>query len=389
MTAPSIVGVSPALLRVGAATMLVVLAFSILNPVLAVRLQQMGVTTTAIGIFAMLPLACIVLLLPVMPRIFERFGVPPVYRWGLALQLVSVAGYALTDSYVNWCIFAVLSGVGSAAAWNGTEALVAHNAPAEQRGHFMGLYQTALGASLALGPFVPSLLPLPDVYWAPLAFVILLAAVAMVLHSQVSALGAGTATGASARLLPTLRQVPGLAWMAVMGGVFEVGQSAIITAKGASMGLNLPHAASIAGALGVGSFLLQYPCGWLSDHVRARRLFQGAAILLMAASLALVLTPVWPGFLWVSAFMWGAIGGALYTLTMIRVAHEFTASSTISATAAMILGYTIGGAVGSSLGGMSLTWGGLNGLALFLCLCASSALFVTFTRRRNKNSSAE
>ena len=127
------------MLRVGAATMLVVLAFSILNPVLAVRLQQMGTTTTAIGIFAMLPLACIVLLLPVMPRIFERFGVPPVYRCGLGLQLLSVAGYASTESYGVWCVFALLSGVGSAAAWNGTEALVAHNAPADKRGHFMGL----------------------------------------------------------------------------------------------------------------------------------------------------------------------------------------------------------------------------------------------------------
>ena len=45
---------SAALWRVIAGTTLVVLSFSLLNPVMAVRLEHMGTSATAIGFFAML-----------------------------------------------------------------------------------------------------------------------------------------------------------------------------------------------------------------------------------------------------------------------------------------------------------------------------------------------
>ncbi|MCC7544254.1 MAG: hypothetical protein IT506_02040 [Aquabacterium sp.] len=58
----------PGLWRVMLGTTLVVLSYSLLNPVLAVRLQTSGASSTAIGLIAMLPFVSIVLLVPTVPR---------------------------------------------------------------------------------------------------------------------------------------------------------------------------------------------------------------------------------------------------------------------------------------------------------------------------------
>jgi MFS family permease len=146
--------------RVMMGTALVVLSFSLLNPVLAVRLQTAGVSNTAIGSFAMLSFLSVALLIPVVPHLFAKVGVGRAYRLGLGLELIACLGYLLTDSYVLWCVLGLMSGVGAAAAWNATEALIAHNVPATHRGRLTGFYQAILGAGMAIGPFLPGLLGL-------------------------------------------------------------------------------------------------------------------------------------------------------------------------------------------------------------------------------------
>ncbi|MFY9461332.1 MAG: MFS transporter, partial [Aquabacterium commune] len=141
-------------------TTCVVLAFSLLNPVLAVRLQMGGSSSTAIGLFATLPFLSVALLVPLVPRLFARIGVGQAYRLGLLMELIACLGYLLTDDYRLWCVLGLMAGLGAAAAWNATEALIAHNVPPTHRGRLTGLYQALLGAGMAVGPMLPAALGL-------------------------------------------------------------------------------------------------------------------------------------------------------------------------------------------------------------------------------------
>ena len=358
-----------------------VLAFSIVNPLLAVALQRQGYSAGAIGVFAMLPFLSIALTLPWLPRVFARLGVPRAYRLGLVLEMLGMAGFSLGDGYALWCACSVLSSVGAAALWNGSEAMIAFNAPPGLRGRVTGLYQSALGAALALGPFVPGLVaalgtvvePRVLVAAAPLLLVAALALVAgpalgrlAVAHTEARAYTLGDALGAR----------PGLAWIAFTGGVFEAGLGSIGAAHGSQLGYSVAAATSIAGALGVGSFALQYPAGWVADHLPMRRVFAAAGVLLVVSAAAFAASGERPALLWASAFVWGAVGGALYTLTMVQVAHEFAASSAMAGTAAMIAGYTAGGALGPVVAGLLLDGFGATGLGGGLALLAASVLGV-------------
>lgn len=366
------------LARLALATVVVVGASGMLNPVLAVRLQTAGHDATAIGLFAMLPFLGVALMVPLMPWLFGRLGLVPTYRLGLALEALATLGYAATEHYGLWCALAAIGGLGAAAVWNGTEALIAFNAPPERRGRITGAYQTALGAALALGPFVPSVLPLSADGLTLLAVALLVAGLVLTAGPGVAALRAGHGDAPGASLFVAMRQVPALMVLAVVGGVFEAGLGSITTAIGSGAGLSLAAAASIAGTVGIGSLLLQYPGGWLADHVAPRPLFLGAGLLLLAGSLLFLLAPRWAPMMWVSAALWGAIGGTMYTLLMIRVAHDFADTSTVTATAAMITGYTVGGAAGPLVSGLVIDAAGvpgqalwLSGLALVACVAAS------------------
>jgi len=362
--------------RVMMGTALVVLSFSLLNPVLAVRLQTAGVSSTAIGGFAMLSFVSVALLIPVVPHLFAKVGVGRAYRLGLGLELIACLGYLLTDSYALWCALGLMSGVGAAAAWNATEALIAHNVPATHRGRLTGFYQAILGAGMALGPFLPGLLGLGPLQANAVAAAGLALGLSLTLVPAVSQLKAMHEDREPMGLIAAWRFRPGLVWAAVVGGVFEVGLGTITTAYGSEIGLNLAAATSIAGALGMGSFALQYPLGWLADHVASRRLFALGASVLALSGVAFAFATQWPALIWVCATLWGAMGGALYTLSMIRVAHDFADSSALAGTSAMIAGYTVGGSLGPLISGWAFDHVGVAGQGAWLALLAVSLLWL-------------
>jgi MFS family permease len=161
--------------------------------------------------------------------------------------------------------------------------------------------------------------------------------------------------------------------------VFEAGLSSVGSASAAATGLPTAQAITVAGTLGLGSFLLQLPAGLLADRTQPQRLFAAAGTVLLGSSLALLLVGMAPWVLWACAFCWGGIGGALYTMTMVRTAHQFKGPDTAGGTAAMILGYTLGGAVGPPVSGVALATLGMPGLALWLGLVALAVL--TLARR--------
>lgn len=360
--------------RLAFATGLIVLAFAMAAPVLAVLLQQAGHSTAAVGAFAMIPFLMVALLIPVVPRVLARWGIVRAYRAGCVLQLAAIAGYAIGDGLLVWSAAAVSGGIGAAALWNATEALLAREAPPDRRGRVMGLYQTGLGAALALGPFVPALLGwgARPVLWAGVVLVALCCAIAVAVPRHATTeppphLAAGT--------WHALRAAPLLAAIALIGGVFEAGLASVSAAHASTTGLGLGAAASVAGAIGAGSFACQYPAGYAADHFRPVSVFSAAALLLFAASVAVAFAGAAPWLLWVAGVVWGGVGGALYTLAMVQVAHQFAGRATAGGAAAMITGYTAGGTLGPLASGMALDVAGVTGLAATLGLLALGALW--------------
>ena len=381
---------------VAASTTLVVMSFAMFGPVLAVLLQAKGYGTAAVGAFAMIAFTCIAVLMPFMPGLVKRFGLGRCYMTGMLLETAATVGYGMTSSFAAWCSCAVLGGMGAAAVWNCTESLIAQQAPPALRGRVTGLYQTALGGALAAGPFVPALLGWAAQTTLAAAAVVQTSALVMVWVSgiwrsspraQLPTLRSALVTQAQPNTqaaeaamttFDAFRAAPILVAMAFVGGVFEVGLISVSAAHAAGVGWSLAQASSVAGALGVGSFMCQLPAGLAADRYSQRAVFGMAGCILVVSLLAFLMSGAYPWLLWAAAWLWGGAGGALYTLTMIRVAHEFGASSVAAGTAAMITGFTLGGAIGPVVSGTALQFVGVPGLLGWLGVLAVGVVLVSY-----------
>lgn len=89
-----------------------------------------------------------------------------------------------------------------------------------------------------------------------------------------------------------------------------------------------------------------------------------ATVLLVVASLLLPLALRFPAVLWLLGFVWGMLGGGLYTLAMIRIGATLRGMQLVQGTTAIFFAYIIGSIIGPVLGGIGLSFAPTYGLSI-------------------------
>jgi MFS family permease len=363
-----------AVFRLAASGIAAVIGFALLIPYTAIRLEALGHSATAIGFFAALPWLAVLALAPFVAKLARIFGGANLYVQAALVSAPVPLVFAFTESYAAWCLANFAVGLAAALRWIVSESWVVDLVPAERRGRAIGLYETALGFSFMLGPLILSALDPADTTPAWLAAGLWLASWVFALGIPAPAAREGDTRQRESGFRIVLLAVPAALIGAAIGGVFEVGLTGIGVYWALGLGLMPAQAAFFAAAHGAGSFAAQYPAGWLADKYSLDKTVRRALATLIPVSLAAPwLADTTTGTLIVAA-IWGAAGGMLYTLAMIRVAHGFSGPALLRATAAVVSGYTIGGAGGPALIGLALEFDARLGLPLMLAAFAILAL---------------
>lgn len=363
--------------RIAASNVLTVLGFAMAGPLLVVELAARGWNATAVGAFAAGPFVAIFLGAPLGPRIRARLGALGAHRLGLALATAGAAVTAASPGPVGWTAGYLVSGLGAAVLWGLSDALIAENAPVERVGRVTATFQIFIGVCFATGPFLPAVLGIafgPALWLAVGLVVAAWAPVATLSADRFTGRGTGRAAGSSGRGL--LRSVgPLLAASALVGGVFETGSNALGAVQALALGLPPATAVMVPGVIGVGSLLGQIPAGWIADRLSARTAVLGGLAILAASAAVLFAAPAQPHLLWPVAFVWGAAGGALYTLAIVHIGVTLRGSGSVgAATAAAISLYTGGALAGPLLSGPAMDLDPDHGLAAVLGAVALAGL---------------
>jgi MFS family permease len=367
-----------------------VAVFSVLMPRVAVQLAQAGHSGVEVGFFSMITYLVVFLSTPVMPRLYRRFGINHAYLLGLSFNLVSVLGFTTLHRYDLLCLTAIFSGVSACCLWGATETLIACNAPANRLGAITGKYQTMLGAVLSVGPFLPGLMNFGvlEVRWfvlATLGAAFLLVILARLLKVRAD-LGS-TSPDLQTSWTQLFSAMPILLLAAFVGGIFEAGISNVGSVQTTRFGVSQERAVFFAGAIAFGSLAMQWPIGILADRVSYRSLLRVSLVILIASSAL-----AWLGWQsltlwWISALIWGGVGGALYTLAMISVGHQFRGANTARYASASIAAYTLGCIAGPFLTGAAFDLDprrGVTALLFWVALAACVALEASLLSRRLK-----
>ena len=132
----------------------------------------------------------------------------------------------------------------------------------------------------------------------------------------------------------------------------------------------------------VGTIVLQWPLGWISDkQSRRRAILWSVGVAAGAAALIAMFRPS-GGMLYVLVFFYGGFGLPLYSLSVALANDQFEPHEMVRAAGAIVIYYGIGNVLGPVLGSQFMRWVGPAGL--FLSMTLVMALFLGFVLIRIK-----
>ena len=344
-------------------TLLTVAGFAGALPAAATVMEQQGLSAGVIGVVTSLVYAGVLCMAPFQPRLARRFGAVVTYQMGKVFSACGFMGLAFAHHAWVWSAATLCIGLGAGLTWPVTDSLVAAFAPEDKKGAWMGLFQTGMGAAFALGPFIASVVN-PNAMFVTAAITGLVTSLPL-LGRRVEV--QGDASAPKEGLWDVLRMAPELPVLGFIGGFFENGTHTAITLSALALNWNAAAAIALAGVIGAGAFVVQYPIGKLADTRGAHRIIVITLLIMIASCLPLPLGGTMPWLLWVIAFVWGAAGGCLYTLAMTGMAQRFSGARVLTATTIMVMSYTVGGISGPAVAGYAVEWSPLMGpMALFV-----------------------
>lgn len=359
--------------------------YFMLSPWLLLRLKADGQSSTLAGLFAACGWLGIFLITPFASTIVHRLGARRTLRLSALVPALSTLAFALTDSIPLWFLLAFAGGTASGLRWILAEAVVAELSPPDQRGRYVGLFETMVGATFVLGPaLLVGIGPTSQEALYAMGVLVTIGWLLSLTIPPISTHQDSTEAHVGWRgVWRALSAHPVIMTTGFVGGFFESGLTSMLPLYGLALGLGAAAAALLVSASGLGSSLMMLPAGALTDRLvrrsqdpvdgpaRARRgLMRWMALITLAATL---LVPMVAQVTWLAAvvaFVWGGAGGSLYTLAMIDIGSREKGITLVNSTAVLVMSYTLGGMLAPALGAAVLDFSPALGFPLLLCTVA-------------------
>jgi len=380
-------------IRLGLAATFVSTFFSLTSlfmffPLLLFTLKGMGLSDATVGLVASAEWLGLAIGTPFVAHWVSMLGLRRAFVVSGLIPFASMLCITLTPWPALWLVLIMLGGISGAMRWIVAETTVTQMAPAHARGRVVGLFGTMISLTYVVGPALLAWIGTRGeaaqfARWVAVA----LSATGLALSTAVPSIR--TAPDAPQPIAPRLglpgildafRAAPLLMVTGALGGFFEAGSTGILPLYGLAIGLGEAKSAMLLSACGLGGVLVMAPVGALADRLPHRILYIVCSLVTAVASITMLLVSMWPPLAYAIAFIWGASGGALYTLAMVDIGHRGQGVHVVNFTSVLVLSYTLGGTLGPLLGGIALTISTHWGLPVMMTLAALVGL-MAFTRK--------
>jgi MFS family permease len=346
-----------------ASTLFEMSGIMMLAPLLILLLKQADMSTTVAGLFAAVSWLGIFLVTPFASLITQALGRRRCLWLATLLPLLTSTVYLLTDNLAVWFTLELIASVAGGLRWVLAEAYIAEFAPPDQMGRYVGMYATLMGLTFVIGPAVLAWVGTADhtAFWIVIGLLASGTALTALVPAIPPEADPHTSLVGWQGLWHALSLHPLVMLVGFVGGFFELGLSSILPLVGLSLHLDESASALLVALSGFGGILLALPMGMLADRFanpeRGRRRLMGvlAFVLLLSALVVLALNAM-PGLVWPIALIWGGAGGTLYTLTMTDIAARKKGITLVNSTSVLVLSYTLGALVASSMSGALIDW---------------------------------
>ncbi|MCL6458720.1 MAG: MFS transporter [Gorillibacterium sp.] len=344
----------------------------LLLPLLTVLLEKDGVSSGINGLNAAAMYMGTFATMFFIEIPFNRFGYKPLILCGLTLIAISVTLFPLWDNLWFWVLLRIVAGIGDSALHFCTQLWIIASSPKEKRGRNISLYGMSYSIGFSMGPIGLNLLKLSQ--WLPFLaiFLFLLLGVIMLArlpneHVEKEAASSEKSTG------NRYAKVIALGWFALIPallyGYMESTMNSNFPIYGIKLGITDTWLSFLLPAVGLGSLVLQFPLGALSDRMGRRKVLIGAGML---GGLAFVTIPLAGKQEWIILILLALAGGLVGSFFSLGLAYLADLLPRILLASANVLSsilFSVGSLIGPNAGGFGMQYLSLGSMFYLLGGC--------------------
>ena len=346
------------------AVLLVMLGNGVLSPLLGIRAELEGFSTTTIGVVLGFYYVGFLAGASVTPGLVVQVGHIRVYAALASLASTATLIYILTPSPVVWSAARLVTGFSMSGLYIVAESWLNDATTNRTRGRLLAVYMLVSMGGLALGQM---LITLAD----PSGIVLFIVSSILV---SVAVIPITLSTSPGPRLALSDRLPVRRVWEAApLGLVAAFGQGVGVAALlslaavyGSRVGMSVDRIAVFMTASIVGSVLLQGPIGVISDRVGRRRLIMVTAFLGAGACLAMVNTDPLSWWALIISFLVGGLALPMYPLALSHINDRVPPGSAVGVSSVVSFVTGVGAITGPIAAAFMMDRTGPEGLFWFI-----------------------
>jgi MFS family permease len=321
------------------------------------------------------------------PRMLARVGHIRVFAACAVIASTATLALYAADDAISWSLMRFVVGAGIALIFAAVESWMGAAISKEERGNVIGIYMVATKAALALGPFLSfnaaPLAPEPLMIGAAL-LALAVAPIALTTAAQPEA-----PKPQSFDVREQFRIAPAAVVACFAAGFVNAGVLALAPIY-AKEHYGIAQATTFQAAAWIGSLILQWPAGRLSDRVDRRLVIAGLSGLAALAAAPLAAAGDWLPF-WAGAVLfavWGAGSLSFYGIAVAHMADRAEPGKIAQAASGLLFIWGVGAIIGPIALGVAVELAGQGAMFWFAALGGMGLTLFMFLRRSEREAPA-
>ena len=328
-----------------------------LLPLLAIVLEQNGVSSSINGLHATGLYIGVLLASPFMEKPLQKLGYKPIILIGGFLVIASLAFFPIWQALWFWFILRLLVGIGDHMLHFATQTWITSTAAPERRGRVIAYYGLFFSLGFSLGPTMTRLLQvhesLPFIVAAGLCFIIWL--LMFFVRNEFVSTNDDVATVEVRSAIGRFVKTGKIAWVAFLApfayGILESTLHGIFPVYGLRIGHDVNLISLVIPLFSMASLITQIPLGIASDKIGRKRMLMiviisGIIIFLVGAQLEE--SVVW---LFITFAIAGMLLGSLYSLGVSYMADLLPRALLPAGNIMCGIAFSLGSIIGPYIGG--------------------------------------